>query len=165
MDIPLAISSIDFPPSSRFHHDVAGPTSMDKYSAPPTNGRTYSGMAIPGVAQRPLAPPALPPPRHPHGLDEGVDLAWHYQNQQSTMLSEVLAPIRSESSLFRLSVNQFQHTRKETEDIEMDLGSDTEVDLLQTDRPYKAGFGTQPPSTNTSSTFSVSRSSLDTKQR
>lgn len=55
-------------------------------------------MAIPG-ARIEHVPPALPPPRYNSDLDQGIDLAWKWQNEHLMSGQSKLAPIKPGSSL------------------------------------------------------------------
>lgn len=66
-------------------------------------------------------PPALPPPRYIHDLDDGVDIAWNYQNEVHG--HSRLAPIKAGSSLF----GRAQLPGDEDEDIDMDMDTDDNV--------------------------------------
>lgn len=80
-------------------------------------GRTRSTMAIPG-AQMDGVPPVLRPPRYVDDLNNGVDVAWNYQNEERG--HRRLAPIKGGSSL----LGRAQLRRDQDEDIDMDMDTD-----------------------------------------
>lgn len=118
MDSPRG-ASVAVPPSiSEIHCTRSRRASSSKFQPSSISGRTTIGMAIPGICVADT-PPALPPPRYITGLDEGVDLAWNYQNEFHSDASRLLAPIKAGSSL--LGAQMAQLVRDSDDDIEMDL--------------------------------------------
>ena len=120
MDIPRG-SSIALPlPIQEFHHGRQRRLSRSNSQTSSESDRTRVSMAIPG-ARIDDVPPALPPPRYIHDLDDGVDLAWEYQNEDLSHRKSKLPPIRAGSSFLGHSQTQLTRDQDENFDTDMDI--------------------------------------------
>ena len=133
MDIPNGSSIALPPPTSQFHWRRLSRSNSQTSSE---SGQTRRSMPIPG-ARMVDVPPALPPPRYIHDLDDGVDIAWNYQNTAHG--HSRLAPIKAGSSL----LGRARQTGDEDEDIDMDMDTD---DAAQPHLPLHTATGTSIPS-------------------
>lgn len=109
-------SSIALPPPTPESHWRRMSRSNSQTSS--ESGRTRTSMAIPG-ARLDDVPPALPPPRYIRDLDDGVDIAWNFQNEVHG--HSRLAPIKVGSSLLGRALLP----RGDDEDIDMDMDTDS----------------------------------------
>lgn len=156
MDIPRG-SSIAFPlPSIVFHSDRRRRLSRSNSQTSSEGGRPTANMAIPG-ARIDDVPPPLPPPRYNHDLDQGLDIAWSWQNEDSSMGASRLAPIKPGSSLLGGQLSS-QLVRDDDEDIDMDLDVDQAPSHVPPVRPLSQStlasgtrmprLSTRPPSSS-----------------
>lgn len=122
MDLPRG-PSIALPlPSITFHSERRRRLSRSSSQTSSDCGRPTAGMSIPGCRVDDVPPP-LPPPRYNHDLDQGLDIAWSCQNEDSSLVHGRLAPIKPGSSLLG-GQSRAQLVRDDDEDIDMDLDSD-----------------------------------------
>ena len=125
MDIPRG-SSIALPlPSILVHPERHRRLSRHSSHTSSEFGPPTANMAIPG-ARMDDVPPPLPPPRYNHDLDQGLDIAWSWQNEDLPGDSSRLAPIKPGSSLLGHQ-SMSQHAGDENEDIDMDLDADEDA--------------------------------------
>lgn len=122
------------PPTSGFNHGGYRRLSSSNSQTSSEFGRTSAGMAIPGT-QIDDVPPALPPPRYMHCLDEGDDLAWQYQNEGLSDQAQRLAPMKAGSSLLGHSSQSPQPIRDEDDDIDMETDVAWDSGHVQNARP------------------------------
>lgn len=98
-------------------------------------------MPIPGSRIEDV-PPALPPPRYNHDLDQGFDIAWKWQNKDIMTGKSKLAPIKPGSSLLGNRMHP-QLARDDEEDVAVDLNIDHSFPPLRAARsPSGSQFAT-----------------------
>jgi len=137
MDSPRGASIALPPPTSESHWRRLSRSNSQTSSE---SGRNRTSMAIPGARMNDI-PPALPPPRYIDDLDDGVDIAWHHQNEGRG--HRRLAPIKAGSSLF----GRAQLRRDHDEDIDIDMDMDMDTDhTAQSPLPLQIATGTSIPS-------------------